>query len=153
MRRSWSWALCLGLAITGCSGPSNQPPTQETLDETALSDVGEMYRLHTLEKKKPPTSMADFRRLEMVAPTGLRAITSGDVIVRFGATLPSTEEGPPSGSSDEVLAYQKSVPTSGGQVLMLNRQVKTMTPDEFKAAKLAGTSSSAPAGAAEKAKK
>ena len=38
----------------------------------------------------------------------------------------------------EVLAYEKQVPDSGGNVLMLDRSVKKMTADEFKSAKKAG---------------
>ena len=77
-----------------------------------------------------------------MSPTGVRAIETGDVIVRFGASLPDTGEEPGKGPDDEVLAYQKDVPASGGQVMMLNRTIRTMTPEEFKAAKLAGTASS-----------
>jgi hypothetical protein len=124
------------------------PATKGELEQGALSDVGELYRLYQQEKKKPPAKAADLTKMEMVAPSGAIAIKTGEVVVRLGATLPSIEEGPPSGSSDEVLAYYKDVPQSGGQVLMLNRTVKTMTAEEFKAAKLAGTSSSSGADAA-----
>ncbi|WP_168221819.1 hypothetical protein [Aquisphaera giovannonii] len=34
----------------------------------------------------------------------------------------------------EVLAYGKDVPTAGGPVLLLNRSIRTMTREEFKAA-------------------
>jgi hypothetical protein len=41
-----------------------------------------------------------------------------------------------------VLAYEKNVPNEGGRVLLLNRTIKTMTPEEFKAATRASTSNS-----------
>jgi len=150
MRREYVWALVCGLALNGCGGPSNQPVTQEDMKQTALSEGGELLRGYQFEKKKPPATVADLSPMESMSPTGLNAIKSGAVVVRLGAELPDVNEGPPSGSSDEVLAYEKEVPTSGGQVLMLNRTIKTMTAEEFKSAKLAGKSSSDAAGAARK---
>ena len=141
MRYRQAWASFLLLAFLGCGGSGGAPPTPAVLEENALGEVGEMYRLYSADKKKPPASVADFTPMEMMSPAGVRAIRTGEIIVRFGATLPDTEEGV-RGSSDEVLAYLKTVPESGGQVLMLNREVKSMTAEEFKAAKLAGTSSS-----------
>jgi hypothetical protein len=152
MRRLTLPLLFLGLAATGCGGSSNTPPTQEDLRLSALSDVSEMYRLYTLEQKKPPTKLVDFNKMEMMSPIGLRAIRTGEVIVRYGAALPDTGEEPGKGPGDEVLAYEKEVPETGGQVLMLNRTIRKMTSDEFKAAKLAGTSSSSPAEAKAKGK-
>jgi hypothetical protein len=112
------------------------------MKQTALSDVGELYRLYTIDKKKAPTKVADFAPLEAVNPTGLRAIRDGEVIVRLGATLPDTGEEPGKVHADEVLAYEREVPASGGNVLMLDRTIRRMAPDEFKSARLAGTSSS-----------
>src|SRR5262249_40728082 len=88
---------------------------------------------------------ADFSPMARMSPMGMGAIESGDVIVRFGAALPDTGEEPGKGPGDEVLAYHKDVPTSGGPVLMLNRTIRTMTPEEFQAAKLAGNTSSSAA--------
>jgi hypothetical protein len=147
MRHRQAWAAVFLLALIGCGGPSNAPPTPAVLEENALGEVGEMYRLYSADKKKPPASLADFTPMEMMSPAGVRAIKTGEIIVCYGATLPDTDEGI-RGSSDEVLAYLKSVPVSGGQVLMLNREVKTMTAEQFKAAKLAGTASSADDGKA-----
>jgi hypothetical protein len=152
MQRFFLGILCLGLAIAGCGGPTNQPLTKQGEGALALNDVGELYRIYTAQKKKPPTKIADFVPMEPMSPMGLRAIESGAVIVRFGATMTDTEEGPGKGSSDEVLAYEKDVPNAGGQVLMLDRTLRTMTPEEFKAAKLAGTSSSEAIAARGKAK-
>jgi hypothetical protein len=152
MRRSIVGILCLGLLAAGCGGPANQPLTKEGEGALALNDVGELYRVYTVQNKKPPAKLADFVPMEPMSPMGVRAIESGDVIVRFGATMTATEEGPARSSSDEVLAFEKTVPDAGGQVLMLDRTVRTMTPDEFKAAKLAGTSSSEAIAAKGKAK-
>lgn len=148
------WLLWLpALVAAGCGGtPESKPMTAADMEKTALSDVGEMYRLYTFEKKKPPTKVSDFTPMEMMSPTGVRAVKTGEVVVRLGATMTDTAEGPGTGPGDEVLAYQKQVPESGGQVLMINRTIKMMTADEFKAAKLAGSSSSGDASAKEKGK-
>jgi hypothetical protein len=102
--------------------------------------------------KKPPAKTADFKAMERMSPIGLNAVRSGAVVVRFGAELPDVGEEPGKGSGDEVLAYEKEVPTSGGHVLMLNRTIKSMSADEFKSARLAGTSSSESADAGAKKK-
>jgi hypothetical protein len=140
--RRYLIGLCgLGLLVLGCGEPANRPLTQDDEGKIALSDVGELYRVFTAQKKKPPTKLADFLPMEPKSPMGVLALQSGVVIVRFGATLPDTEEGSTKGP-DEVLAFEKKAPESDGQVLMLNRTIRTMTLDEFMAAKLSGTESS-----------
>ena len=64
------------------------------------------------------------------------------VVLRYGAMLSDTKEEPGQTPSDELLAYESQVPEKGGRVLMLDRTIKTMTPEEFKVAKLAGKSAS-----------
>ena len=153
MRSRARWFLCLPLVVAGCGGPVEKPPTVADMEETKLNDVAELYRLHQVSANKPPTSIGELTAMEAMSPMGAQAIRQGDVVVRLGATLPDTAEGPGTGPSDEVLAYQKQVPESGGQVLMLNRTIKSMTAEEFKAAKLAGSKDSTDASAKEKAKK
>ena len=142
MRHGLCGILAFSLCTAGCGGPVDQPVTKEDMTLTKLSDVGELYRFYTQEKKKPPKSEADFAPLGMMSPMGLNAIRTGEIVVRFGAALPDTGEEPGKGPGDEVLAYEKQVPATGGKVLMLNRTVRAMTAEEFKAAKLAGTTSS-----------
>ena len=134
--------LGLCLAVAGCGGPGGRPMTQDDATTLALNDVGELYRLYTAEKRKPPTRTADFLPMQRMSPMGLRAIETADVIVRFGASLPDTGEEPGQGPGDEVLAFQKDVPASGGRVMMVDRTIRTMTPEDFKTARLAGTASS-----------
>jgi hypothetical protein len=129
--------LCLGLA-SGCGSPPSGTGSTEELGQTALSDVAELYRIYQTDKKKPPEKLADFAPLQKMSPNGFLALQDRTIIVRYGATMPDTDEGPAKTSSDEILAYQKQVPESGGQVLLLDRRIKKMTPDEFKAAKKAG---------------
>jgi len=139
MRRQLAWVLTLGLFAAGCGGDAkNEPSTKNEMDTIALNDVGELYRTYTAQNHKPPQKLDDFAPMEMMSPTGLSALRRGDVVVRWGATMSETEEGPAKVSSPEVLAYFKDVPEKGGAVLLLDRTIKSMTPDEFKAAPKAG---------------
>ncbi|SIN84024.1 hypothetical protein SAMN05444166_1211 [Singulisphaera sp. GP187] len=144
--------LPIGL-VAGCSSePAGVPVTQANQAEVALSDVGQMFRQYTFNHHKPPTKVVDFAPLEAVNPIGLKALQDGDVIARSGVVIQDVDEGPATKDSpDEVIAYAKEVPTSGGPVLMHNRTIRQMTAEEFKAAKLAGDGDMA-AGAAAKGK-
>ncbi|WP_165069278.1 hypothetical protein [Paludisphaera rhizosphaerae] len=136
----------LGLVGIGCdSSPETEPVTEANRSAHALSDVGELYRQYTFDKKKPPTTIADLTPLESLAPLGLKALQDGSVIARAGVVIEDVLEGPATKDpADDVLAYAKEVPSSGGPVLMHNRTIREMTADEFKAAKLAGTGDMAP---------
>ncbi len=138
MRRHLGWIICLGLAASGCGG-SERPGTKEDMLRTSINDVGDIYRTFVVMNKKPPKTLKDLASLEGMSPAGVVAVKSGEVIVRFGANLPDTDPEPGKSSSDEVLAYEKQVPEGGGKVLMLDRTIRTMTADEFKAAPKAGS--------------
>jgi hypothetical protein len=145
MSKSIGILCCLAALLAAGCGGSNPPITKEQGEEYLLTQVGELCRYYQFAKSKPPTKLDDFATIKTQATNGYEALRSGTVILRFGATLPDLAEDPGQSSSEEVLAYMKEVPESGGKVLLLNRTVKTMTPEEFKAAKLAGTASSGPA--------
>lgn len=136
-----SFLGCLTFLAAGC-GAGNEPLSEATIHEMKLRDVGDLYRVHQINRKTPPKSLKDFAPFGNVTPSAYESIRSGDVVVRWGATLPDTEEEPSTRSSDEVLAYFKEVPQQGGSVLMLDRSLRTLTADEFKTAKLAGTDGS-----------
>jgi hypothetical protein len=133
----------LTFLTAGC-GAGNEPLPQATINDVKLRDVGELYRVHQINRKVPPKSLKDFAAFGNVTPSAYEAIRGGDVVVRWGATLPDTDEEPSTHSSDEVLAYLKEVPQQGGSVLMLDRSMRTLTADEFKGAKLAGTEPTKP---------
>lgn len=133
-------AFCLGLAIaiSGCG--SKQPaPTQESATLSKLNDVAELYRVYTIANKKPPKSKAEAAKMENAVPSGLTPINTGDIVVFWGAELTDLGEEPGSTTSDNILAYEKDVPTKGGKVLTLDRRIKTMTSEEFTTAPKAGT--------------
>jgi hypothetical protein len=137
MPKSILTVCALALLTAGCGGQGERRTTDQ-VDQDNLTQVGELYRHYQFTKKKPPQKFADLNAVRTLAGNGYEAVRTGTIVLRYGATLPDTNEEPVQGESDEVLAYQKQVPESGGKVLMLNRTVKTMTADEFKAAKMAG---------------
>ena len=132
-----SFVFCLSVFAWGC-GPGSQPITENPLEGAALSDIGEAYRTFTITKKRPPAKLDDLTPMEMACPTGVRALKKGEAVVRWGATLPDTGEEPGKVPAPEVLAYVKNVPEQGGYVLLLDRTIRKMTADEFKAAPKAG---------------
>lgn len=131
---SWTALLLLG---GGCGGPASVPPTADMTKVTVLNDVAELCRSYQAAHNKPPAKLDDLAPLSQGGPLGFMALQKGEVVLRYEAAMPSTEEGS-HGGGDEVLAYEKQAPESGGQVLMLDRTVRSMTADEFKAAKKAG---------------
>ena len=126
------------LVLVGCGDSGNVPQTVEKAQETKLRDVGEVYRVYQIVNKRPPKNVKELQAVSEGSLSGYEAIRSGDVVVQWNATLPNIEE-TPGGGSPEVLAYLKDAPEKGGPVLMLDRSIKVMTADEFKAAKKAGT--------------
>lgn len=143
----WLVAGLFLLNLAGC-GESTPSDPKEADESFALNQVAEGYRVYTIAKKKPPTNIKELTELETLAGNGVEAVRKGDIVVQWGAPLPDTDEEPGHSPSTDVLAYVKDVPDKGGYVLLLNRSVKKMTAEEFKAAPKAGTApttTSAPA--------
>src|SRR5262245_17284064 len=128
-----SAAAWIGWGTGGSSGGG-----ATSVESTALNELGEAYRAYSIANKKPPKSMADLSKVEAIGGNGVASAKEGNIIVNWGATLPDTDETPGKNPSPEILAYWKGVPESGGYVLMLDRTIKQMTADEFKAAPKAG---------------
>jgi hypothetical protein len=127
--------------LVGCD-TQNRPLTSDDGAEQNLSQVGELCRHYQFAKQKPPSKLGDLMSVKAQGTNGFNALQAGSVILRYGATLPDLSEEPGKEPSDEILAYLKETPESGGKVLLLNRTVKSMTADEFKSAKLAGNPAS-----------
>lgn len=129
------------LLCAGCGRRDNTPPTADVMRERNLMEVGELLRVYQAEKSKPPTSLAELQVLpavEMIASMGLEMLKNGEIVTRWEAKLPDTGEEPGTTPDQEVLAYYREVPEQGGLVLLLNRNVQTMTAEEFQAAPKAG---------------
>jgi hypothetical protein len=132
----------LAAIATGCTGATATNAEVGAPEVVSLNEVGENYRGLSIYKKAPPKSIKEFTSNEMLIGAGTTAVRDGKIVVQWGSKLPDTGEEPGKVASPEILAYYKEVPDSGGYVLLLDRTVKKMTAEEFKSAKLAGTSSS-----------
>ena len=130
-------ALSTGCEPSGGGGGFEVSP--DNGDRYALTEVGEILRNRMLDTTKPPRGQADIARYENAGPTGFGKVTKGEIVVLWGAN-------PKDGASDQILAYEKKTPQTGGFVLMQDgTTVKKLTPDEFRAAPKAGAT--APSGA------
>ncbi|MDX2038800.1 MAG: hypothetical protein SFX72_19290 [Isosphaeraceae bacterium] len=128
------------LSVVGCGGSSGLKSEEETSTEhLALRDVAEAYRVYTINNGKAPAKIADLANLEAVGANGINEAREGRLVVRMQAKLPDTSEEAGKVPSPEVLAYESKVPQEGGYVLLLDRTIKKMTPEEFKSAVLAGS--------------
>ncbi|MDG3007637.1 hypothetical protein [Paludisphaera mucosa] len=124
-------ALAAALAA-GCGGDPNPPNSPQLYQNNVLAEVGDMYNTHFVQHKKPPQGLKDLSPFADTLPTGLGAARRGEVVVLWGV-----DPVDPAGSDaagEEILAYLKEAPESGGGVLTRNLKVKSMTADEFKAA-------------------
>jgi hypothetical protein len=133
--------LALGAGCgSSSSGGGNFEVSPDNGDKYALTEVGEILRNRMLNTSQPARSVADIAGYENAGPTGLNRVRTGEIVVLWGAN-------PKEGAVDQVLAYEKKTPQSGGFALMQDgTTVKKMTPAEFQAAPKAGTIP--PAGAA-----
>jgi hypothetical protein len=137
----WACAASVGIllligAVPGCgpSGPENA--LGRTAEGQGLKNLGEMYRVASEDLKRPPKDIGELRKAEGQVPGGFSSLGEQNVAIYFGAELP--ELSGKAAEGDAILAYERPVPLQGGLVLMLDRSVRKMTPEEFKAAKKAG---------------
>lgn len=127
---------------TGC-GSSTAPPPQEVVESINLRELGEAYRTYVLAKKAAPKKLTDIRQYESGYPMAFAGLKNKELEVFWGGELLEPEAVVPEVSSETILAFESKTPNEGGYVLLTNREIKKMTPDEFKAApKAAATSSS-----------
>ena len=124
--------------LPACRSSSNSDPVVEGHIKQELLEVGEIYRLYSATNKKPPKNINDLHGSQVISPTGYQAVRDGSIVVFWSVPLSDTSEEGSTDSADEVLAYEKAVQEQGGQVLMKNRTVQTMSADEFKVAPKAG---------------
>ncbi len=117
-----------GLILAGCGGRQDIqaiPP-----DMRGLKELGELYVANARKNRRGPRSLKELKVPGQTYPQAVEMIKSGELIVQWGAPL--SAEG---ASADNLLAYIKSEPDHGGNVLMQDgKTIKTMTADEFKAA-------------------
>jgi hypothetical protein len=145
-RRIWVVGLLLlGAAApftTGCTS-STAPPSQAVVESIHLRELGEVYRTYVLAKKTSPNKIADVREYEAGYPMAFLGLKNKELEVFWGGELLEPEAVVPDVQSDKILAFESKVPKEGGYVLLANREIKKMMPEEFKSApKAAAVSSS-----------
>jgi len=128
--------LVFGLAA-GCGTTASPAADKELFYQGSLGEVGGIYESYIADAKKPPTKLADLTKYELGMPTGYKELKEGNVVVLWGAPISD-------GDADKVFAYEKSVPESGGHVLMADgKTIKTLTAEQFKSVpKAAGKAAS-----------
>jgi hypothetical protein len=117
-------AISVGLAA-GCGG-SNSGTVIDTGGKAALEDFGAMLKSLADEGRKPPARLAELEAVEPIIPVGGPAIRSGDIVYYWGAGYAA--------GGNQVVAYEKKVPTDGGYVLLQDGSVKEMSASEFQSA-------------------
>lgn len=123
----------------GCApAPSPSSQLEDTAEYQGLKNLGEMYRLVSVELKRPPKSIAELRQAEKDVPGGFSMLGETNVGIYFGVELPEVSGKPQADASATVLAYERTAPLQGGLALFLDRSVRRVTVEEFKAAKKAG---------------
>jgi hypothetical protein len=124
--KSVLFTLSTGLVLLafGCKGSD----TKKAGEERALIEIHEMYALFAKRNSGPPKQISDLvtKEFEISCPEGWRALKDGKYIGVYGVA--GTD-------SSTLQAYAKDVPTQGGQVLMADGTIRTMTAEEFKTAK------------------
>jgi hypothetical protein len=135
----------VALLVTGCSrAPDNTPLPA---DVQALRELAAAYRDFGRAHRRGPKDLAELQFLGprqgrgrvrgktataagQAMPNAIGMIRSGDLVVQWGAPL-----SPPGAAPDAVLAYFRSAPEQGGDVLMQDADtIRAMTADQFKAA-------------------
>lgn len=126
-------ALAFALTFApGCGSDPNPPNSPELYNNTVLYEIGDMINTYQIQHKKPPQGVRDLAAFADSLPTGLGAARRGDVVVLWGVA--PVESGSPGPEGQEVLAYLKETPESGGGVLTRSLQIKSLTAAEFQAA-------------------
>jgi hypothetical protein len=126
--------LVVSAAAAGCGRSPEQVAAAESPVAVGLKNLGEAYRTISVVNKRPPKDLREIEQASAAAPSGMAGIDASNVVVLWGAALTDLSEEPGKVPSDKVLAYEKKVPEQGGYVLMLDRTVKKMTPEEFRSA-------------------
>ena len=164
MKRSGAWgnaalALSLLLWLSGChnkpappgsvplpagspataNAARSQPPGAETAtrgkpDAVPLNPSKDLrylglYLQNHGKNGRSPSKLDDLPDMKRDLPQVYRAIQDGDYVVYWNAPLTP---------ADAVIAYERDTPTKGGVVLVADGSVSRLTPEEFRAAPMAG---------------
>ncbi len=133
--------------IAGCGAGPGSTGGQTILDQTPLEQVGKMLRTYQKGLKPPakgardlpvykpgpvppPRGSRDLVPMAKGFPQAVNALRNGDVLLFWKTDLSDDPD-----AATTLLAYAREVPDLGGQVLMRDGTVQTMTPAQFQAAR------------------
>ena len=136
----------LAIWMVGCGSSGGRTGGDTILDQSPIEQVGRMLRTYQKGLKPPtkgdrslpvykaapvppPRGIKDLMPMAKGFPQAVNAIRGGQVLLFWKTDL---TDDPQAGST--VLAFTREVPVSGGQVLLRDGTIQTMTPDEFQAA-------------------
>ncbi len=126
-------AIALALAFApGCGKDPNPPNSPQLYSNNVLFEIGDTINTYYIQHKKAPQGIKDLAEFADTFATGIGAARRGEVVVFWGVA--PVESGSTSPEGQEVLAYLKESPESGGGVLTRALQIKSLTAEEFKAA-------------------
>ncbi len=137
---------CLAVLIPGCGGGGVGSGGETVLDQTEVEQVGKMLRVYRKGLKPPTQGAKDYpvykpgpvppprgtRDLAPMAkgfPRAVGAIRDRKILLYWKTDLSDASE-----AASTVLAFAKDAPEKGGQVLMRDGSVRTMTAGQFQAA-------------------
>ena len=127
-------AVAGGLAlVAGCSSGTGGGGGTAAAAPPAFQELSDL--LHAAGAEHPPASLADLNRYKGKFLRGYEAVKSGEIVVLWGTPVKGEGE---VGKDEQVIAYEKDVPTNGGYVLMSAGTIKKMSASEFNAAPKAG---------------
>jgi len=119
--------------LAGCGGVTEIHSIAS--DERGLKELGRVYRDFATKRKRGPKNLKELNIKGQQYPIAVGMIKSGDLVVQWGAPL-----SPEGKAANAILAYVKTVPERGGNVLMQDSMtINKMTADEFKTAPKAGS--------------
>jgi hypothetical protein len=116
--------IWLAVLLAGCGSAQDRARNQQ------LESIAQAYHRFLAEKGHPPAALEDIAELlpeENKADT-YQAIAGGSIIVRWRQDHRSRE------GARTVLAYPLAASRDGGPVLMLDRSIVSMTPQQLQEA-------------------
>jgi hypothetical protein len=118
-------SLSLATVTTvGCGGSPKVDPAPST--GQLLKNLKELLAEYQKQKNKAPSAITDFGELEYSFDGAMWLLRNNKVVYVWGAPLKA--------DGQAVIAYVAEAPQSGGEVLLEDGTVKTMTAAEFAAA-------------------
>jgi hypothetical protein len=133
----WLWIVVCCSALAGCSSkPGGGVGGELAAAPRALFDLNDLLHSVAGMDGRPAGQLSDLDKRRSLFPQGYNAVKNGDIIVLWGTTPKG--EGAIAKGGEQLVAYEKAVPTDGGYVLYSGGTIKKMTAAEFAAAPKAG---------------